>query len=110
MLRQSSLDSLRKKEPNCLPHWRLHHFMKRLSFSLFLAATILSGERLSAETPIPQLVHAGSKYQLLVNGSPFLMLGGQAHNSSASNAEDLKPVWDSLVAMHANTAEVPVGS
>jgi hypothetical protein len=57
---------------------------------------------------IPRLVHTQSKYQLLVDGQPFLMLGGQAHNSSASNAADLKPVWDSLVAMHANTAEVPI--
>jgi beta-galactosidase GanA len=58
--------------------------------------------------PMARLVHTGSKYQLLVDGRPFLMLGGQAHNSSASNAADLKPVWDSLVAMHANTAEVPI--
>jgi hypothetical protein len=59
-------------------------------------------------SPIPQLVHAASKYQLVVDSHPFLVLGGQAHNSSASNPADLKPVWDSLVAMHANTAEVPI--
>ncbi len=58
--------------------------------------------------PIPQLVHTGSHYRLMVDGRPFLILGGQAHNSSASNPKDLKPVWDSLVALHANTAEVPI--
>ena len=65
---------------------------------------------LAAQTapPIPRLVHTGSHYELLVNGKPFLMLGGQAHNSSASNPQDLEPVWRSLVAMHANTAEVPL--
>jgi beta-galactosidase GanA len=65
---------------------------------------------LAAQTPppIPRLVHTGSHYQLLVNGKPFLMLGGQAHNSSASSPQDLDPVWRSLVAMHANTAEVPL--
>lgn len=75
-----------------------------------LIALIALVSTLPAQTvpPIPQLVHTGSKYQFLVDGKPFLMLGGQAHNSSASNPEDLKPVWDSLVAMHANTAEIPI--
>ncbi|MGH9405350.1 MAG: DUF5597 domain-containing protein [Terriglobia bacterium] len=61
-----------------------------------------------AGAPIPQLVHTGSHYRLMVDGRPFLVLGGQAHNSSASNPEDLTPVWDSLVALRANTAEVPI--
>ncbi len=89
--------------------------MKYLTFkslvSLFalLASLILAGS-LPAQTnpPIPQIVHTGSHYQLLVNGKPYLILGGQAHNSSASNPKDLEPVWKSLVAMHANTAEVPI--
>jgi len=85
--------------------------MRRASFyaTLILAWTMFAGS-LAAETnpPIPQIVHTGSHYQLLVDGKPFLMLGGQAHNSSASNPKDLEPVWRSLVAMHANTAEVPL--
>jgi hypothetical protein len=44
----------------------------------------------------------------LVDGKPFLILGGQAHNSSATNPQDLEPVWKSLTAIHANTAEVPI--
>lgn len=72
----------------------------------FALAVSLPGARAAA--PIPELVHTGSKYQLLVDGKPFIMLGGQAHNSSATNPKDLQPVWDSLVAMHANTAEVPI--
>jgi hypothetical protein len=77
--------------------------------SLFVTA-VLTALTLSsaAEPPIPQLVHEGPHYRLMVDGEPFLILGGQAHNSSASNPEDLKPVWDSLVALHANTAEVPI--
>jgi uncharacterized protein DUF5597/glycosyl hydrolase family 42 (putative beta-galactosidase) len=57
---------------------------------------------------IPRLERAGSQFNFLVDGKPFLMLGGQAHNSSASNPKDLEPVWNSLVAIHANTAEVPI--
>jgi Domain of unknown function (DUF5597)/Glycosyl hydrolases family 35 len=77
--------------------------------SMALACAMFSSS-LVAQTapPIPRLVHTGSHYQLMVDGKPFLMLGGQAHNSSASNPQDLEPVWRSLVAMHANTAEVPL--
>lgn len=57
---------------------------------------------------IPRIERTGNQYRFLVDGQPFLMLGGQAHNSSATNARDLEPVWKSLVAIHANTAEVPL--
>jgi hypothetical protein len=64
---------------------------------------------LAAQTSsMPQLVRTGTHFQLLVDGKPYLILGGQAHNSSATNPKDLIPVWNSLVAMHANTAEVPI--
>ncbi|MGH9470976.1 MAG: DUF5597 domain-containing protein [Terriglobia bacterium] len=80
-----------------------------LKRALLLAVAVICGAiALAAQAPIPQLVHTGSKYQLLVDGKPFLILGGQAHNSSASNPADLEPVWKSLNAMHANTAEVPM--
>ncbi|HZT70705.1 MAG TPA: DUF5597 domain-containing protein [Terriglobia bacterium] len=84
------------------------------SRNLFLLSAILtwtfsSGPlRPQTNPPTPQVVHTGTRYQLLVDGKPFLMLGGQAHNSSASNPRDLEPVWRSLTAMHANTAEVPI--
>ncbi|MGO8787073.1 MAG: DUF5597 domain-containing protein [Terriglobia bacterium] len=58
--------------------------------------------------PIPRIERTGAQYRLVVDGKPFLILGGQAHNSSATNPQDLEPVWRSLVALHANTAEVPV--
>jgi hypothetical protein len=74
-----------------------------LACSLFAGSLAAQGDH-----PIPRLVHTGSHYQLLVDGKPFLMLGGQAYNSSASNPQDLDPVWRSLVSMHANTAEVPL--
>jgi hypothetical protein len=35
------------------------------------------------------------------------MLGGQVHNSSATNATDLKAAMDSAVAIRANTIEIP---
>jgi len=76
-----------------------------------LPLTLLSSlSAFAAESgrPIPRIERVGIQYRLLVDGQPFLMLGGQAHNSSATRAEDLEPFWKSLVAIHANTAEVPL--
>lgn len=75
-----------------------------LLFTFTLAGTLLG----QSAPPLPQLVHRNGKYQLIVDGNPFIVLGGQAHNSSATNPADLVPVWNSLAAMHANTAEVPI--
>jgi hypothetical protein len=36
-----------------------------------------------AQTPIPSLIEKNGRHTLLVDGKPFLILGGQAHNSSA---------------------------
>ena len=57
---------------------------------------------------IPHLVHEVERTQLLVDGNPFLILGGQAGNSSASNLEDIEVVYRALDAINANTAEIPL--
>ena len=57
---------------------------------------------------IPRLVHDGDRTDLLVDGSPFIILGGQAQNSSASNLDDIEVVYRALNAIHANTAEIPL--
>lgn len=77
-------------------------------FPLVVILLAVCAPAVKAETPIPKLVRSGSHYRLMVDGKPFLILGGQAHNSSASNPKDLERVWDSLTALHANTAEVPI--
>jgi beta-galactosidase GanA len=43
----------------------------------------------------------------MVDGQPYLILGGQVHNSSAWPSE-LPAVWKSLAELHANTVEAPV--
>jgi hypothetical protein len=55
----------------------------------------------------PQLVQKDGRYALMVEGQPYLMLGGQIHNSSGWPSE-LGQVWDSMAALHANTVEAPV--
>jgi hypothetical protein len=58
-----------------------------------------------AETP--RIVNQNGRWALLVDGKPFLILGGQIHNSSAWPSE-LPEVWESIAALHANTVEAPV--
>lgn len=57
---------------------------------------------------IPHLQKQGTATQLIVHGKPFLMLGGELGNSSASNLAYMKPIWPKLALMHVNTALVPV--
>jgi beta-galactosidase GanA len=45
---------------------------------------------------------------LLVNNEPFLILGGELANSSASTSSYMKQVWPKLKAMNLNTVLVPV--
>jgi hypothetical protein len=53
--------------------------------------------------PMPHLRTTATGMQLIVDGDPTLLLGGQLHNSSPSSAEYMKPVWDRLAAMHVGT-------
>src|SRR5580698_4720744 len=57
---------------------------------------------------LPHLEVRGKATQLIVDGKPFLVLGGELHNSSSSSLEYMKPVWPQLVVRHLNTVLVPV--
>lgn len=57
---------------------------------------------------IPHLRRQGSARQLVVDGRPFLILGGELHNSSASSLDYLRPIWERMVALNANTVLAPV--
>src|SRR4051812_16281739 len=56
----------------------------------------------------PTLAHRGEATQLLVDGRPFLILGGELANSSASSRVYLAPVWPRLRAMGLNSVLAPV--
>ncbi|PWK72941.1 glycosyl hydrolase family 35 [Mucilaginibacter oryzae] len=57
--------------------------------------------------PIPALIEKNGRHALLVDGKPFLILGGQVHNSSGWPAM-LPQVWQYAAAMHLNTLEIPL--
>jgi len=81
-------------------------FFARTRFCIAaLAALTLSS--LACAVEAPRLVQKDGRFALLVDGKPYLMLGGQIHNSSAWPSE-LPQVWKSMAALHANTVEAPV--
>jgi beta-galactosidase GanA len=55
-----------------------------------------------------RLEKQGSTQQLIVDGKPFLILGGELGNSSASNAAYMREHWPRLKAMNLNTVLAPV--
>src|SRR5947209_18113201 len=72
-----------------------------------LAGLLLICFSAASAAEAPRLVQKDGRYALLVDGKPFLVLGGQIHNSSAWPSE-LPQVWASMEALHANTIEAPV--
>jgi len=74
--------------------------------TFFLVAFFAASHPARAEQA-PRVVQKDGRFALMVDGRPFLALGGQIHNSSAWPSE-LPQVWESMVALHANTVEAPV--
>ncbi|NUR44872.1 MAG: DUF5597 domain-containing protein [Sphingomonas sp.] len=56
---------------------------------------------------LPRIAHSNGRHALIIDGAPFLILGGQANNSSNYPAV-LPKVWPTIKALHANTLEIPV--
>ena len=57
----------------------------------------------AAQTGLPHLQRSGSATQLIVDGHPWLMLGGELHNSSSSSLDYLRPIWPRLSELKLNT-------
>jgi hypothetical protein len=57
---------------------------------------------------IPFLQKKGNKTQLIVNGKPFIIRGGELGNSSATSMESMEPIWSKLTDMNLNTVLTPV--
>lgn len=57
---------------------------------------------------IPHIQYYGSNAELLVDGAPYLMTGGELGNSSASSTAYMAPIWPKLQKMHLNTVIAPV--
>jgi beta-galactosidase GanA len=80
-----------------------------LVMTLVLAPPALASGATPIETrSLPHLQRQGSATQLIVDGKPFLVLGGELGNSSSSTVEYLGPIWPKLVALKLNTLLAPV--
>jgi hypothetical protein len=63
---------------------------------------------IAQKTTIPHLQKNGNTTQLLVQGKPFLILGGELHNSSTSGAAYMRPIWEQMKKKNLNTVIAPV--
>ena len=62
---------------------------------------------LAQSKPIPQLIKNGDRFTFMVDGKPFIMLGGQVGNFSAF-PDRMERAWPAFKAMNLNTVEYPV--
>lgn len=73
---------------------------------LTLFIGILAGSPSFAQDP--HLRGTGASTQLIVDGEPYLMLGGEFGNSTASSLDYMQPIWPKLEQMNVNTVLAPV--
>jgi len=86
--------------------------MKRITlFTAILTMCLLSGcnSNHNYNVQLPYIEPKGDAFQMIVNGEPFLMRGGELANSSASSAEWMRNnVWPVVTQMNVNTILSPV--
>src|SRR5579863_4265658 len=92
--------------------WWSHGLRTSVLFTVlaFLAHATCRAQAPSGENSggMPNLERHGTTIQLIVDGKPYLILGGELHNSSSSSVDYMKPVWPRLAALHLNTVLLPV--
>jgi beta-galactosidase GanA len=75
---------------------------KLIAFSLLISISVHS------QNNVPYLKKVNEHFQLIVNGKPHLILGGELGNSTATTMESMGLVWPILKAMNLNTVLIPV--
>ncbi|MES1218727.1 MAG: DUF5597 domain-containing protein [Bacteroidota bacterium] len=69
----------------------------------FIIFCLLSVAANAQSQPIPHLEKDGRVTKLIVQGKPFLVLGGELHNSSTSGAAYMRPIWKRMSEKNLNT-------
>jgi hypothetical protein len=75
---------------------------------VFVVTGCLCGALMTSSAELPRISKAGDGGQLIVDGKPYLILGGELGNSSAGTAAQADSVLPRLTAMHVNTVLMPV--
>ena len=76
------------------------------AFALFATACTSTPQQqgpAASDAPQPHLEKRGNVTQLIVKGEPFLVLGSELRNSSASSPAYMEPLWENLKAGGMNT-------
>ncbi|MGF7147015.1 beta-galactosidase GanA [Sphingomonas zeicaulis] len=83
--------------------------MKTRILSAALGLLLITGTAAGAQATgdLPRLETRNGRHALMVDGAPFVMLGGQVNNSS-NYPEPLTKVWPILDRIGANTIEIPI--
>lgn len=81
--------------------------MKRIIWFTFLVF-VFQAHMTHSQKSIPHLQEKGDETELVVNGEPFLMLGGELGNSTATTTESMAAVWPRLKRLNLNTVLIPV--
>jgi len=94
-----------------LPRTFSNFFPNNISLSLasaFLFLLQMTPAARNYNTDIPHLVKHGTATQLIVEGKPFLILGGELGNSTASDLIYLDQYWENFKEINLNTILAPV--
>ncbi|KQB36816.1 DUF5597 domain-containing protein [Flavobacterium aquidurense] len=76
--------------------------------SIFIVIGVFAMQLGFSQNNIPNLHKKGNKTQLIVNEKPFIILGGELGNSSATTMESMEPIWTKLTDMNLNTVLTPI--
>ena len=82
--------------------------MKKFKIFTTILLLLSISNYLFGQNQIPHLVKTGNKQQLIVNNQPFIILGGELGNSTATTMESMENVWEKLKLMNMNTLLIPI--
>ena len=89
--------------------FRYTRLLPAIVMACVVPGATLAGPKTAAKpADIPHLESHGTARQLIVGGKPFLILGGELSNSSASSLDYLQGTWPVLTAAGLNTVIAPV--
>ena len=74
---------------------------------LAVCALLRPSLALAADSPLPSLRRQGTATQLIVDGAPFLVRGGELSNSHGE-PDYLRAAWPKLKALNLNAVVAPV--
>jgi hypothetical protein len=85
----------------------MHRLRIRWALPILAALAFSGSGRAQQSNSLPHLARNHGATQIIVDGKPFLVRGGELENSSASSLSYMQTVWPKIVAMHCNTVLAP---